>query len=797
MPLPQVLKGCLSSAKSWERERALRLCVRVLGTCKERPWQLLLCSSCAAEGTHRCCSQLEDSTAQWECHGCAGPSNASSAALQEAGPSTPRQPTQASSRASEAGEGCSSPSGPMRLRDRHACQLCRQPNAGENICVLWQQHRDICFHACCVYFASSLTPVAFSGYIAAFHLSAIRRAIQLSAEKLCFVCGVSGASITCQESGCERSFHLPCATRGRCVTQYFEQYRAFCSRHRPQQAVLRDPDPDTDCLLCLEDVGDRQSYRTMVCPVCQHAWFHRDCIQGHALQAGISAFRCLLCRDKDQFQQEMLRMGIRIPRRPPEWETAQEFEDLMERHSQCDAQHCLCPGGPGSCCCAAPVLLRAPTGAAPSWRTARPSGSAMDVLAPATPPVPPCRRLVPAPPGSPLRHPPVPLRLVRAAPALLGPCGCGIAAACSAVPRIPTAAQADAPPLPARSSLLPAQPASCPRSLPPPPQAWRAAAAKAALGPSGCGKGPARAAGHKHLTGGPATAAGGGDIASRVLETCGTRAEPGEATSGQEEHRLLAGCCRNLSSSPSMEQVTRGRKRATAAKNVQRGGPRPAAGLPDGMAGGSVQGLPGHFLAGSVALPWLLSPKARPPQWETAQEFAALMERHSQCDAQHCLCPGGRGQAEEEGPWQLLLCSSCAAEGTHRCCSQLEDSTAQWECHGCAGPSNVLCQQPDSGGIQWIHHSLSPLCHQTCHPAVSREGPSAPATAHGRQYRRTLTLTLTACSAWRMWGTDSPTEPWCAPCSTGTASRAMLSRLAPLHFGACSAGTKTSSSRKC
>ncbi|XP_054030688.1 PHD finger protein 7 [Dryobates pubescens] len=228
-----------------------------------------------------------------------------------------------------------------------ACQLCHRPNLDQDIYGLWQQHQDVCFHACCVYFTSGLTPVGFSGDIPAFRLSAIRRAIRQSAEKLCFVCGGSGASITCQESGCERSFHLPCATRGRCVTQYFEQYRAFCSRHRPQQAVLRDPEPGTDCLLCLEDVGDRQSFRTMVCPVCQHAWFHRDCIQGHALQAGISAFRCLLCRDKDQFQQEMLRMGIRIPRRPPEWETAQEFAALMERHSQCDAQHCLCPGGRG------------------------------------------------------------------------------------------------------------------------------------------------------------------------------------------------------------------------------------------------------------------------------------------------------------------------------------------------------------------------------------------------------------------------------------------------------------------
>ncbi|XP_074878248.1 maestro heat-like repeat-containing protein family member 2B isoform X2 [Buteo buteo] len=35
-PLPQVLKGWLTSAKEWERERALRVCTHVLGACKER-----------------------------------------------------------------------------------------------------------------------------------------------------------------------------------------------------------------------------------------------------------------------------------------------------------------------------------------------------------------------------------------------------------------------------------------------------------------------------------------------------------------------------------------------------------------------------------------------------------------------------------------------------------------------------------------------------------------------------------------------------------------------------------------
>lgn len=40
--------------------------------CFPRPWELLLCSSCAAEGTHRRCSGLRNSIDSWECDSCAG-----------------------------------------------------------------------------------------------------------------------------------------------------------------------------------------------------------------------------------------------------------------------------------------------------------------------------------------------------------------------------------------------------------------------------------------------------------------------------------------------------------------------------------------------------------------------------------------------------------------------------------------------------------------------------------------------------------------------------------------------------
>nr|XP_009933445.1 PREDICTED: G2/M phase-specific E3 ubiquitin-protein ligase-like [Opisthocomus hoazin] len=146
----------------------------------------------------------------------------------------------------------------------------------------------------------------------------IRRAVERAAPKQCFVCGESGATITCHEMGCHRSFHLPCAVEGGCVTQFFFQFRSFCWEHCPQQAVEAAPDNTTICLICLELVGDRKSHGTLVCPACKHAWFHRACIQGQAVRDGICSFQCPLCRDRDAFLSEMLTMGIQVPFRP--WE---------------------------------------------------------------------------------------------------------------------------------------------------------------------------------------------------------------------------------------------------------------------------------------------------------------------------------------------------------------------------------------------------------------------------------------------------------------------------------------------
>ena len=59
--------------------------------------------------------------------------------------------------------------------------------------------------------------------------------------------------------------------------------RSFCSEHRPLQEAQEAPPEGTNCLMCLEPVGDTVSYHTMVCPACRHTWFHRGCIQVGAL----------------------------------------------------------------------------------------------------------------------------------------------------------------------------------------------------------------------------------------------------------------------------------------------------------------------------------------------------------------------------------------------------------------------------------------------------------------------------------------------------------------------------------
>ncbi|NWV61030.1 G2E3 ligase, partial [Malurus elegans] len=137
----------------------------------------------------------------------------------------------------------------------------------------------------------------------------------------CFICGKSGATITCCKEDCGQSFHLPCAKEGGCVTQYITPYstchfahpfshQVLCCAHCPEQKVEATLKPGTKCPICMEPVEDRKTYSTMVRPLCKRAWFHKDCIQKQAIHSVFFGFCCPYCQNYYQFLMEVFIMGI-------------------------------------------------------------------------------------------------------------------------------------------------------------------------------------------------------------------------------------------------------------------------------------------------------------------------------------------------------------------------------------------------------------------------------------------------------------------------------------------------------
>ncbi|XP_048823706.1 PHD finger protein 7-like [Lagopus muta] len=226
-----------------------------------------------------------------------------------------------------------------------ACVLCGRVDEDSSILGRKEENGGFYYHTFCAVFANGLRERSEDIFYRRFRTEDLVRTMRQAEQMLCFVCGNLGASITCADPGCDRSFHLSCALEGECVTQYTGEFRSFCWEHRPHQAVEAAPVQDTTCIICMDPVGDGRSYSTMVCPACRHAWFHRVCIQEQALHAGFYYFRCPLCRDDIKFVPHMLFMGIRIPGRRPTWEGNNAYTSLRERHRRCDASDCCYPRG--------------------------------------------------------------------------------------------------------------------------------------------------------------------------------------------------------------------------------------------------------------------------------------------------------------------------------------------------------------------------------------------------------------------------------------------------------------------
>ncbi|XP_051482495.1 PHD finger protein 7-like [Apus apus] len=239
------------------------------------------------------------------------------------------------------GASCGPPQPKRRRQDPNekVCRLCQRADADPMVVGELCRQDRLSVHENCLYHASGLTQrgaddEGFYGFL----LPDIQQEIKRVATKRCCFCHQPGASVTCRgrlhrSSGwshrrrCSRTFHFPCGREGECISQFFGEYKSFCSKHRPVQRLRGMQQHRTPCLFCLEPVSEQPCFDTLVCPACASAWLHRSCIQAMALSSGLHLFRCPHCRDTEQFLPEMLRLGIKIPNREASWEL-EIFEDF-------------------------------------------------------------------------------------------------------------------------------------------------------------------------------------------------------------------------------------------------------------------------------------------------------------------------------------------------------------------------------------------------------------------------------------------------------------------------------------
>ncbi|OCT68723.1 G2/M phase-specific E3 ubiquitin-protein ligase [Xenopus laevis] len=174
----------------------------------------------------------------------------------------------------------------------------------------------------------------------------IKKEVNRAKKLRCSLCKNRGASIGCEFPKCRRSYHYPCGVKKECIFQFTGSFRSYCWEHRPVQKIVSSQTDCSPCTICLENVNHVPSYHVLCCPCCKTSWFHRNCLQGQALSAGLFFFRCTVCNNKDIFQKEMLRMGIHIPERDASWELEENaFQELLIQYQHCDAKKCLCQGG--------------------------------------------------------------------------------------------------------------------------------------------------------------------------------------------------------------------------------------------------------------------------------------------------------------------------------------------------------------------------------------------------------------------------------------------------------------------
>ncbi|KAA0711219.1 G2/M phase-specific E3 ubiquitin-protein ligase [Triplophysa tibetana] len=233
------------------------------------------------------------------------------------------------------------------------CSLCKRSDNclekyGEKITL--EQHKLTVHYICLLVSSGVFQRGEEHEGIHGFLVNDIKKEIRRSSKLKCTHCKKHGASVGCFIRTCRQMVHMPCGIEQEFIFQFTDSFPSYCKKHAPIQTCVSSPSLPLSCSVCLEPIEPVLSYNVLKCPACHGSWFHRACVQQYAHSAAMFFCKCTLCNNKDQFQQEMIRMGIYIPERDASWELEENaFGELLQVYQQCDASKCLSQKGRKHC----------------------------------------------------------------------------------------------------------------------------------------------------------------------------------------------------------------------------------------------------------------------------------------------------------------------------------------------------------------------------------------------------------------------------------------------------------------
>lgn len=128
---------------------------------------------------------------------------------------------------------------------------------------------------------------------------------------MCFYCKIRGATIGCCKKGCRKSFHLPCALKNNCLTQFINSFNSFCHLHHGIETNTPVHTIEELCGVCNEMMGTYRPVTSIPLTCCSNGWCHKKCLKDNAHSS--ADFRCPKCGDLEHFHEKMLHNGIFVP----------------------------------------------------------------------------------------------------------------------------------------------------------------------------------------------------------------------------------------------------------------------------------------------------------------------------------------------------------------------------------------------------------------------------------------------------------------------------------------------------